>query len=68
MKIIYDLDTEKDARSGIEILHNAQRYYCALWDIEQLIRGVLKYESRTIDEKLLEEIREIVRETGIHEV
>lgn len=67
MKIIYELDSENpDHRDDIEIIHNAQKYWSALWEIDQRIRswqkhGDGKYETAV---RILDEVRSLISETG----
>ncbi len=68
MKIIYELDSDNpDQSTDIEIMHNAQKYWSALWEIDQKIRSWQKHGNDRKYEtaaKILDEVRAMISETG----
>jgi hypothetical protein len=68
MKIIYELDSDNPEQSAdIEIMHNAQKYWSALWEIDQKIRSWQKHGNDRKYEtaaKILDEVRAMISETG----
>ena len=72
MKIIYELDSENpDHRGDIEVMHNARKYWSALWEIDQKVRYWQKHgddgEYETAS-KILDAIRDMIIETGARNI
>ena len=69
MKIIYELDSENpDQREDIEIMHNARKYWSTVWEIDQKIRSWQKYGNDgkyDTAAKILDEVRNIISESGV---
>lgn len=65
MKIIYELDTEKDDQDTIEMMYRASDYRSALWEIDSMLRNVLKHGDGKAPQEMCEEIRRIIAETGL---
>lgn len=72
MKIIYELDSDNpDHRENIEIMHNAYKYCSMLRKIDRIIHSWKKhgddkkYETAA---KLLDEVRDIISETGVNHI
>jgi len=72
MKITYELDSENpDHRADIEAMHRARDYRSSLWDIDQIIRSWQKHGDDGKYETaagILNEIRGIISDTGVHNV
>lgn len=65
MKITYEFLSDDEGER--KVFEMAPRYHTALWDIYQAIRCHLKYDSTLADE-VIENIRELVLESGVLEV
>lgn len=46
-------------QEDFEMANNAKKYYCALWDIKDAIRSMLKY-SEPKEPELLEKLRDLI--------
>ena len=64
MKIIFELDDQKDDAETIETMQNASKYRSILWNIDQQMRSALKYGEPKIDALLLERLRIMIGEAG----
>ena len=53
MKAILEFDLNEE-RAEFELVVNANKWYCVVWDIDQELRRRTKYASDDEDEKVVE--------------
>ena len=53
MKAILEFDLNEE-RAEFELVVNANKWYCVVWDIDQELRRRTKYASDEDDEKVVE--------------
>ena len=64
--LTFNLNNEDDITRHLRAIH-ADEAFSLIWDIDQKLRSVLKYNEK-VEEKDFEEIREMIYETKLMEM
>lgn len=70
MELIFKVDPHEDGEDKARRLLNADNAYCALWEITQELRKILKYDEmpKEVAEKMVkisDKVWEILEDNGI---
>ena len=65
LTFFYDPDNADDVRR-IRIIQNAEKYLGVLWDLDQDLRGKIKYEDKNELQDIRTTLHDLLREEGIN--